>query len=131
MANRYLIQPLRYGAEKPAASGGLHNGLGITEDADRHLRDKILAVLFTIPGERVNRPNFGVGLNRYLFEGLDDLTLAALEFRVSEGLRRDIGDELLVESIDLDTAPEEGELRLKISYRRREDRILRNLEVKL
>ena len=131
MANRYLIQPVRYGAEKPESGGRLHNGLGITEDADRHLRDKILAVLFTIPGERVNRPTFGVGLNRYMFEGLDDLTLAALEFRVSEGLRRDIGDELLVDAVDLTSSPEDGELRLSISYRRREDRIPRNLEIEL
>ena len=131
MANRYLIQPLRYGAEKPESGGRLHNGLGITEDADRHLRDKILAVLFTVPGERVNRPTFGVGLNRYMFEGLDDLTLAALEFRVSEGLRRDIGDELLVDAIDLTSSPEDGELRLLIRYRRREDRRPRNLEIEL
>ena len=131
MANRYLIQPLRYGAEKPESGGRLHNGLGITEDADRHLRDKILAVLFTVPGERVNRPTFGVGLDRYVFEGLDDLTLAALEFRVSEGLRRDIGDEMLVDAVDLTTSPEDGELRLSISYRRREDRIPRNLEIEL
>jgi phage baseplate assembly protein W len=131
MANRYLIQPLRYGAEKPKSGGRLHNGLGITEDADRHLRDKILAVLFTVPGERVNRPTFGVGLNRYLFEGLDELTLAALEFRVSEGLRRDIGDELLVDAVDLTSSPEDGELRLSIRYRRRQDRVPRNLEIEL
>ncbi len=131
MANRYLIQPLRYGAEKPESGGRLHNGLAITEDADRHLRDKILAVLFTVPGERVNRPTFGVGLNRYVFEGLDELTLAALEFRVSEGLRRDIGDELMVDAVDLTSSPEDGELRLSIRYRRREDRIPRNLEIEL
>ena len=131
MANRYLIQPLRYGAEKPESGGRLHNGLGITEDADRHLRDKILAVLFTVPSERVNRPTFGVGLDRYVFEGLDELTLAALEFRVSEGLRRDIGDEMLVDAVDLRSSPEDGELRLSIRYRRREDRIPRNLEIEL
>lgn len=131
MANRYLIQPLRYGAEKPESGGRLHNGLGVTEDADRHLRDKILAVLFTAPGERVNRPQFGVGLNRYLFEGLDELTLAALEFRVTEGLRRDIGAEILLDGVDIGVAPEDGELRLTLRYRRREDRVPRNLEIEL
>jgi len=131
MANRYLIQPLRYGAEKPESGGRLHNGVGVTEDADRHLRDKILAVLFTAPGERVNRPQFGVGLNRFVFEGLDDLALAALEYRVSEGLRRDIGDEILLDALDISSAPEAGELRLSIRYRRREDRIPRNLEIDL
>jgi phage baseplate assembly protein W len=131
MANRYLVQPLRYGAEKPESGERINNGLGVTEDSDRHLRDKILAVLFTAPGERVNRPQFGVGLNRYVFEGLDDLTLAAIEFRVSEGLRHDIGDELLIDAVDITSSPADGELRLSIRFRRREDRIPRNLEIEL
>jgi hypothetical protein len=131
MASRYLIQPLRFGAEKPAMSDRVHNGVAITEDADRHLRDKILAVLFTAPGERVNRPQFGVGLNRFVFEGLDDLTLGAIEFRVNEGLRRDIGDELLIDAIDITSVPPDGELHLSIRYRRREDRLTRQLEIDL
>ena len=131
MANRYLIQPLRYGAEKPDSQTGIHNGLAVTEDADRHLRDKILAILFTAPGERVNLPQFGVGLNRYVFEGLNELALAALEFRVSEGLRRDIGDEMLLDGLQVTTSPDDGELRLAVAYRRREDRIPRNMEIVL
>lgn len=131
MANRYLIQPLRNGAEKPESAGRIHNGLGVTEDADRHLRDKIMAVLFTMPGERLNRPQFGAGIDRYVFEGLNDLTLAALEFRVSEALRRDIGGEVLVDALDISSDAEAGELRLSLSYRRREDRQPRNLEVVL
>jgi len=131
MANRYLIQPLRYGAEGSSAEDSLRNGLAVTEDPDRHLRDKILAVLFTAPGERVNRPNFGVGLNRAVFEPLDDLTLGAIEFRVSEGLRREVGDEILLDAVDIAATPEAGEMSLVIRYRRREDRIPRNLEIEL
>ena len=131
MANRYLIQPLRNGAEKPESAGRIHNGLGVTEDADRHLRDKILSVLFTTPGERVNRPQFGAGLDRYVFEGINDLTLAALEFRLSEAIRRDIGAEMLLDALDIEGVPESGEIRLSIRYRRREDRLPRNLEIVL
>lgn len=131
MASRYLIQPLRYGAEKADTSDRVHNGVAITEDPDRHLRDKILAVLFTAPGERVNRPQFGVGINRFVFEGLDDLTLGALEYRINEGLRRDIGDELIIDAIDVTSSPPDGELRLSIQYRRREDRLPRRLEIDL
>lgn len=131
MANRYLIQPLRNGAEKAEAAGRIHNGLGVTEDADRHLRDKLMAVLFTMPGERLNRPQFGAGIERYVFEGLNDLTLAALEFRVSEALRRDIGGEVLIDALDISSDPDAGELRLSMRYRRRSDRLPRNLEVVL
>ena len=129
MAKRYLIQPLRYGAEKPAAQGLLRNGLAITEDPDQHLRDKILAILLTAPGERVHRPRFGAGLNRALFEPLDELTLGAIEFRIAEGLRKEVGDEILLDALDVEAFEPEGELHISIRYRRREDRIPRNLEI--
>lgn len=122
MSARYLYQPFRI-AE--------HGGVSVTDDADRHLRDKVMAVLFTAPGERVNNPTFGVGINRAVFEPLDPLTLTALEFRISQGLRRDIGDEIIVEGVDIQGDEDNGELLLSIRFQRRGDRLTRNLEVKL
>ncbi|NVB37030.1 GPW/gp25 family protein [Pseudenhygromyxa sp. WMMC2535] len=122
MSERFLHQPLRFGRQ---------GGVAVTDDAERHLSDKIMAVLFTAPGERVNAPDFGVGLNRVVFETLDPLTLAALEFRISEGLARDLGDEIKLEGVDLRDEPERGELILEISYRRRGERQPRRLEVEL
>lgn len=122
MSARTLFQPFRIAD---------HGGASVTDDADRHLRDKVLAVLFTAPGERVNEPNFGVGLNRAVFEPLDPLTLTAVEFRVSQGLRRDIGPEIVVEGVDIVPDPDRGELLLSIRFRRRADRVARVMEVKL
>lgn len=122
MADRFLHHPFRFGAQ---------GGVAVLDDADRHLRDKVEAVLFTAPGERVNRPDFGVGLNRAVFDGLSDLTIGALEFRVSQALRRDLGDEILIDGVDVEASPENGELVVKIAFRRRTDRRPRNLEVRL
>lgn len=122
MPNRFLVQPFKLGS---------HGGASVTDDADRHLRDKVLAILFTAPGERVNNPRFGVGLNRATFEGLDALTVGAVEFRIAEGLRRDLGDEALVDDVSVLTEPESGQLLVSISYRRRSDRQPRNLEIEL
>jgi uncharacterized protein len=36
-------------------------------DEDEHIRDLIEQVLFTAPGERVNRPDFGSGVLQLLF----------------------------------------------------------------
>jgi hypothetical protein len=122
MADRFLYQPFKLGRQ---------GGVAVTDDLSRHLRDKVLAVLFTAPGERINRPSFGVGLNAAVFESLDELTLASLEFRVSQGLNRDLGDEILIDSIDIVSTPEDGLLELDIDYRLRSDRKPRRLEVKL
>lgn len=122
MAQRYIYQPFRFGRQ---------GGVAITDDDERHLSDKILAALFTAPGERVNQPDFGVGLNRVVFETLDPLTLAALEFRVSEGLARALGDELRLTGVDLRSDPPRGELVLEIGYRPRGQRETRKLEIEL
>lgn len=122
MADRYLHHPFRFGAQ---------GGVAVIDDPDRHLRDKVEAVLFTAPGERVNNPDFGVGLNRAVFDGLSELTIAALEFRISQAIRRDLGDEIMVDSVDVEAEPEDGALIVKLAFRRRTDRVPRNLEVKL
>jgi len=122
MADRYLYHPFRFGTQGDVAISG---------DPDRHLRDKVEAVLFTAPGERVNQPDFGAGLNRAVFEGLSDLTVAALEFRVSQALRRDLGDEILIDALSFEARPETGELVLALTFRRRSDQRPRNLEIKL
>ena len=123
MAELYAYQPFKLREDRGA--------IAVTDDADRHLRDKILAVLFTAPGERVNAPRFGVGLDRTVFEGLDELTIAAVEFRIAEGMRRELGDEAAIDAVDVETDPENGQLLISIDYRRRTDRSPRNLEIVL
>ena len=122
MDHRYLHQPFRFGQR---------GGVALTDEPERHLTDKVMAVLFTAPGERVNQPDFGVGLERVVFETLDPLTLSALEFRISQGLRRDLGDEVVFEGVDIEQQPERGELLLEIHYRRRGERVPRILEIEL
>ena len=119
----FVYQPFKLRADRGA--------IAVTGDADRHLRDKVLAVLFTGPGERVNAPRFGVGLDRTVFEGLDELTIAAVEFRIAEGLRRDLGDEALIDGIRVEADPPAGQLRIAIELRRRTDRRPRTLELGL
>ena len=122
MASRTLRFPFRLGA---------HGGVAVTRDPDRHLRDKIEASLFTAPGERVHDPDFGVGLDRALFEALDPLTAAALEHRVAQGLRRDLGSELALEEVEIEPRPDEGVAVLRILFRRLDEYALRQLDVVL
>lgn len=121
MTGAFLVQPFRFGDAR--------GSIAITSDADRHLRDKILAILFTAPGERVNRPRFGVGLDRTVFDGLGELTLATVEFRIVEGLARDLGDEARIDAVTVELGHEQGELVIAITYRRPSDQRARTMEV--
>ena len=122
MADHFIAYPFRKGAR---------GGIAVTDDADRHLRDKVLAILFTAPGERINRPDFGAGINRAVFENIDDLTAGALEFRIGQALRRNLEHEAIIDAVELDWDSEAGEVTLHVAFRRRADRQPRNLEIAL
>jgi Bacteriophage baseplate protein W len=57
-------------------------------DEDDHIRDLIYQVLFTNPGERVNRPDFGCGIGQLVFAPNSDRLAAATQFLVQGSLTR-------------------------------------------
>jgi len=69
-----------------------------TTDSD-HLRDLIEQVLFTLPGERVNRPDFGSGLLQLMFAPLSDELASATQFLVQGALQQWLGDRIAVEQV--------------------------------
>lgn len=79
------------------------DGRGRTAETshDDHLRDLIEQVLFTTPGERVNRPEFGSGLMQLVFAGNSDELAAATQFLVQGALQRWLGDRIKVEAVDV------------------------------
>ena len=88
-----------------------------TDDAD-HVRDMIEQVLFTNPGERVNRPDFGSGLLQQVFAPNSTELAAALQYTVQAALQHWLGD--VVEVINLEVTSEESTLRVELTYRLRD-----------
>jgi phage baseplate assembly protein W len=84
-----------------------------TDDAD-HIRDMIEEFLFTSPGERVNRPDFGSGLLGMVFEPNSPELAAALQFTIQAGLQRWLGD--LIEVRKLEVTSEDSSLTVDIAY---------------
>ncbi|HSR43337.1 MAG TPA: GPW/gp25 family protein, partial [Longimicrobiales bacterium] len=84
-----------------------------TEDA--HIRQMIEQVLFTAPGERVNRPEFGTGLLQLVFAPNSPELGAATEFMVQGALQQWLGEVIEVEAVDVEA--EESTLRVLVRYR--------------
>jgi len=84
-----------------------------TSDED-HIRDLIEQVLFTAPGERVNRPDFGSGLQRLVFAPNSDELAAATQFLVQGSLQQWLGD--LIEVNEVDVQNEDSTLRITVQY---------------
>jgi len=94
---------------------------GIVPDPDDEvdLRGKIVQVLFTTPGERVNHPDFGCGLFNLVFDPNNTVLGAAMEFTVGAALTRWLGDQLLVAGVDV-TATDEV-VTVEVAYINRRD----------
>jgi phage baseplate assembly protein W len=82
--------------------------------SDLHIRDMIEQVLFTAPGERVNRPEFGAGLQQLIFAAASDETLAATQFLVHGSLQKWLGELIEVEAVDVTV--EDSTLSVVVQY---------------
>jgi uncharacterized protein len=96
----------------PYATSG--RGRTATADDPSHLRDLIEQVLFTSPGERVNRPDFGCGLLQLVFAPNSAEVAAATQFLVQSALQQWLGDVLVAESVDI--AVDDASLRVTVRY---------------
>ena len=92
------------------------DGTGRTASADEHghIRDLIEQVLFTSPGERVNRPTFGSGLMRLVFAPASDEMATATQFLVQGALQQWLGD--LIQVNEVQVTHEDSTLRVVVQY---------------
>lgn len=81
---------------------------------DDHIRDMIEQFLFTNPGERVNRPDFGGGLLQVLFEPNGESLASTLQRTAQAGLQQYLGDLITVQVLVAST--EESTLRVDVRY---------------
>lgn len=103
----YLAFPFRVSDSGPELS-----------DRSRHLREQIEQVLFTNPGERVNRPEFGCGLRQLVFLPNSDVLATATQQLVQGSLQRWLGDVIAVEKVDVRSV--DAQLEITVVYLRRD-----------
>lgn len=96
-----------------------HRGHTAQSAIERHVRDLIEQVLFTIPGERVNRPTFGSGLSQLVFAPNSDEVITATEFMVQGALQQWLSDLIQVESVRVEG--DESRLFVTVVYMVRRD----------
>ncbi|SEB38745.1 GPW/gp25 family protein [Terriglobus roseus] len=77
---------------------------GITAGTPRlaHIRQMIEQILLTAPGERVNRPNFGSGASRLVFEPNSAMMLATQNQLIQGALQQWLLDVVRVEAVSVD-----------------------------
>ncbi|WP_017296923.1 GPW/gp25 family protein [Nodosilinea nodulosa] len=91
---RHLSFPFRIGADGRTAQ---------VDSLEQHVRDELIQLVLTNPGERLYLPEFGAGVRRLVFENAGEITAAAAKASLSAALSRWLGqrvtpEELIVES---------------------------------
>ena len=89
-------------------------GRTATTDDDDHIRDLIEQVLFTSPGERVNRPTFGSGLMQLVFEPNSDVLAAAVQASVQAALQQWLADLIAVTAVEVTN--QDSTLQVEVQY---------------
>ncbi|MEZ6242095.1 MAG: GPW/gp25 family protein [Phycisphaerales bacterium] len=84
-----------------------------------HVHDLIRQVLFTIPGERVNRPDFGCGVKRLVFMPNSDALAAATKTQIQSALQKWLEGVIRVEKVDVSS--DENRLDVSVQYVRLDD----------
>jgi len=85
-----------------------------TQEGDELLHGMIEQVLFTSPGERLNRPTFGCGLRQLVFAPASDEMLTTVQVLVHGALQQWLGELIHVDSVDV--SPRDSMLVVSVAY---------------
>jgi hypothetical protein len=105
---RHLTFPFRIGTDGRTAAPA--------SDAE-HVRDELLQLLLTNPGERLFLPEFGGGVRKLVFEPASDVLRNVAKARITQALSRWLGHRLTVELIDVTWDGGAAVLEVTVKYR--------------
>ena len=92
------------------------DGRGRTAEAntDDHIRQMLEQLIFTNPGERVNRPDFGSGILQLVFAPNSPELAATLQFTMQAAIQRWLSDVLELRSLEVQSV--DSTLTIDINY---------------
>ena len=93
---RYLDFPYRFDGRRRTAE----------TDLPRHVRNLVELILFTMPGERVNRPDFGSALRQLVFAPARQELAATTQLLVQGALTQWLATLVEVEAVTVDSRDE-------------------------
>jgi len=94
-----------------------------------HVEQMIFQVLFTAPGERINRPDFGCGVKRLVFAPNSEVSAALAQVTIFQSLTRWLGTAITVDDVKALAIEERLEISIVYTLKARGERHYLNLEV--
>lgn len=104
-SGKHLSFPFRIGNDGRTAA---------TASLEEHVRDELVQLLLTNPGERAYLPEFGGGLRRLLFENADDASVSLVKARIMQAVQEWLGNRISVK--DLAVSASNGTIVVDLTY---------------
>ncbi len=82
MSKEFMGRGWKFPIEADSATGRIKQS-----EFEDDIAEAIRIIIWTDKGERLMRPDFGCGIERYLFEGNDDTTLHLIEAEIMDAIR--------------------------------------------
>lgn len=111
----YLAFPLRIARPADAPAADLRDWPRLASRA-QHIRGQIEQILFTVPGERVFRPEFGAGLRTLLFEPNASPLWQITQRRLAAALGEALTGEVDPRSLEIEVSGADAQLVVRIAY---------------
>ncbi len=112
MTSSFLDYPFRLDDRGRTAEAG----------EEKHIRDLIEQLLFTSPGERVNRPTFGTGLLQLVFAPNSPELAATTQLMVQGALQQWLGELIHVEAVEVQSEAATLQVTVRYLTRRTQER---------
>jgi phage baseplate assembly protein W len=107
-SGRHLAFPFRIGGD----------GRTVPPSSDaEHVRDELLQLLLTSPGERLFLPEFGGGVRKLVFEPASEALRGVVKARITNALSRWLGQRLTVELLDVTWDDAAALMEVTLKYR--------------
>ena len=100
-------------------------------DYAAHVEQLIKQVLFTSPGERINRPDFGCGIKRLVFAPNSDVSASLLQVSAFEALKTWLDPVIAVSDVKVQAIEEVLQIRIAYVLKARQEKRYLNLEMTL
>lgn len=91
-----------------------NSGRTATSSYEEHIREMVEQVLFTSPGERVNRPTFGSGLLQLVFEPNSIELESTTQYLIQSALQQWLGELIEIQNVELDSL--DSTISIRIDY---------------
>jgi phage baseplate assembly protein W len=100
-------------------------------DYSAHVVELIKQVLFTSPGERINRPDFGCGVKRMVFAPNSEVVASLAQVTIIDSLQRWLDPVITVNTVTVKALEEVLQILVVYTLKARQQRLYLNLEVTL